>query len=99
MPPTGAKMGVSMEGHDMKDGGKVRAMREYLAHETSGVARAVARLCGLADDYRRAARGPAGEPNRSNEALQALERASADIRFALNCYENPPLGSGGDRPG
>jgi hypothetical protein len=77
-------------------------LRTALWQQTRAVAEAVAQLMDLGAQYRRAASGPGGEPNRANEALLALERAKEVLHRAIDCYEHPePLEVGvgrGRRP-
>jgi hypothetical protein len=65
------------------------ALRAALSQQTRAVAEAVAQLIDLGAQYRRAASGPDGEPNRANEALLALERAREELEKAAACYEQP----------
>jgi hypothetical protein len=67
-------------------------LRTALHQQTRAVAEAVAQLIDLVTEYRRTASGPAGEPNRANEALLALERAKDDLLKAADCYANPEGG-------
>jgi hypothetical protein len=64
-------------------------LRTALWQQTRAVAEAVAQLLDLGSHYRRVASGPAGEPNRANEALLALERAKEALHGAVDCYEHP----------
>ncbi len=67
-------------------------LRTALYQQTRAVAEAVAQLIDLGVQYRRAASGPDGEPNRANEALVALERAKQELVKAVECYERPEGG-------
>jgi hypothetical protein len=67
-------------------------LRTALYQQTRAVAEAVSQLIELGTQYRRAASGPAGEPNRGNEALLALEHAKEELHKSVDCYEHPEGG-------
>ncbi len=64
-------------------------LRAALNRRTRAATEAVAQLIDLGAEYRRAASGPDGEPNRANEALIALERAREELDKAAECYQQP----------
>jgi hypothetical protein len=77
----------------MRSGHSPGDLRIALYQQTRAVAEAVVQLIDLGVEYRRAASGLDGEPDRANEAMLALERAKEALARAVDCYEHP---EGGD---